>query len=259
MNQIEQTTAIEDVRTAEYWAKGVAQWLSGNPFTPIQNFEFNILKAKILHATAQEVSTLWPKIHKRIIEYEGPKDSSSSPDALSKLIETGSATYYVYTEQALVSAVSASEVYFKDRLTYAIQNDKRLLNRLMDREIKVKRLLDTGLDLSENIGMLIVEKMNFQNLDSVKNEYKKMFGFEPFDNEELNELKKIFAIRHAIVHKSGIADHLFISETGLNYEVGSRLFFKRDEILQMIEFIEKIVTKIDSMLNKKLSLGELTT
>ena len=261
MNQIEQTTKIEDVRTAEYWVKGIDQCISGNPFTPIQNFEFNILKAKILHATAQEVSTLWPKIHNRIIKYEGPKDISISSllDALSKLIETGSATYHVYTEQALVSAVSASEVYFKDRLVYAIQNDKRSLNRFLDKEIKVKRILDAGLDLSENIGMLIVEKMNFQNLDNVQNEYKKLFGFEPVTNEELNELKKIFAIRHAIVHKSGIVDHLFISKTGLDYKVGDRLFFERDEILQMIEFIEKIVTKIDSMLNKKLSLGELTT
>ena len=257
MNQIEQTTEIEDVRTAEYWAKGFAQCLSG--FTPIQNFEFNILKAKILHATAQEVSTLWPKIHKRIIKCEGPKDISSLLDALSKLIETGSATYHVYTEQALVSAVSASEVYFKDRLAYAIQSDKRLLNRFLDKEIKVKRILDTGLDLSENIGMLIVEKMKFQNLDNVKNEYKKLFGFEPFTNEELNELKKIFAIRHVIVHRSVIVDHLFISETGLDYPVGNRLFFKRDEILQMIVFIEKIVTRIDSVLNKKLSSGELTT
>jgi len=259
MNQIEQKTEMEDTYTAEYLVKGIDQYRSGNPFTPIQNFEFNILKAKILHATAQEVSTLWPKIHKRITKCEGPKDISSLLDALSKLIETGSATYHVYTEQALVSAVSASEVYFKDRLANAIQNDERLLNHFIEKKIKVKRILDTGLDLSENIGMLIVEKMNFQNLDDVKNGYKKLFGFEPFTKEELKKLKEIFAIRHVIVHKSGIADHLFISETGLDYKVGSRLFFKRDEILQMIEFIEKIVTKIDSVLNKKLSLGELTT
>jgi len=238
--------SIADLLTAEFWVKSFAHE-GVITLVPIQNFEFNILKAKALHATSQELSTIWPKVLEKM------------PRSDKILADTGFALYYVYTEQALVSAVSASEVYFKDRLAYAIQNDKRLLNRLMDREIKVKRILDTGLDLSENIGMLIVEKMNFQNLDSVKNEYKKMFGFEPFDNEELNELKKIFAIRHAIVHKSGIADHLFISETGLDYKVGSRLFFKRDEILQMIEFVEKIVTKIDSMLNKKISLGELTT
>ncbi|KAF5416576.1 MAG: hypothetical protein C5S49_04580 [Candidatus Methanogaster sp.] len=258
MNQIEQSKEIEDVRTAEYWAKGFAQWLSGNPFTPIQNFEFNILKAKILHATAQEVSTLWPTIHKRIIKCERPKDISSLLDALSKLIETGSATYHVYTEQALVSAVSASEVYFKDEMANAIQSDTRLLNRFLDKGIKVKRILDAGLDLSEDIGTLIVENTNFQILDNVQKEYERVFGFEPFTKEELKKLKEIFAIRHVIVHKSGIVDHLFISETGLAYQVGNRLFFERDEILHMIGFIEKIVIKIDSILNKKLSSGELT-
>ena len=241
---------ISDLFTAEFWAKLFAEWGSFDQEsqvtkTPIQNFEFNILKAKLLHSTAQDVGSIWKNMAGKM---QG-----------EKLAEAGLALYYVYTEQALVSAVSASEVYFKDRLAYAIQNDKRLLNRLMDKEIRVKRILDTGLDLSDNIGMLIMEKMNFQNLDNVKNEYKKLFGFEPFTSEELKKLKEIFAIRHAIVHKSGIADHLFISETRLDYEVGSRLFFKRDEILQMIVFIEKIVTRIDSVLNKKLSLGELTT
>ena len=235
---------VEHLLTAEFWAELFAQKKTST-LSPIQNFEFNILKAKLLHSTAQDVGSIWQNMSEKI---QG-----------EKLAEAGLALYFVYTEQALVSAVSASEVYFKDTLAYAIQNNKRLLNRYADKEIKVKRILEIDMDLSENIGMLIVEKMNFQNLDSVKNEYKKLFGFEPFANEELNELKKIFAIRHVIVHKSGIVDHLFISKTGLDYEVGSKLFFERDKILQMIEFIEKIVIKIDSVLNKKLSSGELTT
>jgi hypothetical protein len=173
-----------------------------------------------------------------------------SPEAA----EIGFALYYVYTEQALVSAVSASEAYFKDILAFAIKNDKRLLNSFSDRDIKVKRILDSGLDLSDDIGILIVENMNFQNLDNVKNEYKKLFGFEPFSKEEIKKLKEIFSIRHVIVHKSGIVDHLFISETRLNYQVGQRLFFKRDEILEMIQFIDDIVTKIDTKINQKLRI-----
>jgi len=228
---------VEHLLTAEFWAELFAQ-KKHSTLSPIQNFEFNVLKAKLLHSTAQDVGSIWQNMFEKI---QG-----------EKLAEAGLALYFVYTEQALVSAVSASEVYFKDTLAYAIQNNKRLLNRYADKEIKVKRILEIDMDLSENIGMLIVEKMNFQNLDNVKNEYKKLFGFEPFTSEELKKLQEIFAIRHAIVHKSGIADHLFISETGLDYKVGNRLFFERDEILQMIEFIEKIVTKIDSVLNKKL-------
>ncbi|MEK6977166.1 MAG: hypothetical protein AABX40_02040 [Candidatus Hydrothermarchaeota archaeon] len=205
--------------------------------TPIQNFKFNVLKARVLQATALEISDNFPKIYKKI-----------SAESTISFADVGLALYHVYTEQALVTAVSASEAYFKDRLAYAIQNDKRLLNRFADKELKVKRILDAGLDLSNAIGILIVENMNFQILGNVQIEYKRIFDFEPFTKEELKKLKEIFAIRHVIVHKSGIADHLFISETGLNYQVGNRLFFERDEILRMIEFIDRTVSKINSKL-----------
>ena len=230
--------SIIKLGTAEFWAELFAQERQSS--IPIQNFEFNILKAKALYETSKNVNIIWQKT------LEGKQYSDE------KSVEIGFALYYVYTEQALVSAVSATEVYFKDRLAHAILNDARLLNHFIEREIKVKRIIDMGLDLSENIGILIVEKMSFQILDNVQREYKRLFGFEPLTEEELNILKEIFAIRHVIVHKSGIVDHLFISETGLNYQVGNRLFFEREQIMQMIEFIENIVKKIDSKLNLKL-------
>jgi hypothetical protein len=227
---------IDVLSTAEFWAKLYAKGRKSS--VPIQNFGFNILKAKALHETSKNVATIWEKT----LEKKQYSDE--------KLVEIGFALYYVYTEQALVSAVSAAEVYFKDRLAHAIQNDNRLLRRFMDKEIKLKRIFEMGLDLSENIGILIVEKMNFQILDNIQNEYKRLFGFEPFTQDELEKLKEIFSIRHVIVHKSGIVDHLFISETGLDYQVGDSLFFEREEILQKIEFIEKIVTEFDSKLNE---------
>lgn len=244
---------IFELATAEFWAKLFAEEKlfdqgSHAVRTPIQNFEFNILKAKVLHSTAENVSTIWQEMIEKM-----PK---SGKKAAIDVINKGLALYFVYTEQALVSAVSASEVYFKDKLAYAIQNDSRLLNHYMDRQIKVRRILDAGLNLSEDIGILIVENMNFQILDEIQKEYKKLFGFEPFTKDELKKLKEIFAIRHVIVHKSGIVDHFFISETGSDYPIGKRFFFKRNEILQMIEFIEKIVIKIDTMLKEKLLVGE---
>ncbi len=227
---------LSDLFTAEFWAEFLAQAISDSFKTPIQNFKFNILKAKALHATAKEISHIWQKMLEKM------------PESDAEIVFV---LYYVYTEQALVSAVSASEVYFKDILAYTIQNDNRLLNRYLDKEIKIKRILDAGLNLSDNIGILIVESMNFQSLDNVRDEYKRVLSFDPFTKEELKKLKEIFAIRHLIVHKSGIVDHMFISVTGLDYQVGQRLVFKRDEILQMIDFIEKIVTKIDSHLSPK--------
>lgn len=230
---------IDVLSKAEFWAELYAKGVKNN--TPILNFEFNILKARALYETSQNVNLIWQKT----LEKKQYTDK--------RKIEIGFALYYVYTEQALVSAVSATEVYFSDRLAYEIQNDTRLINRFMDKEIKLKRIINMGLDLSENIGNLIVEKMNFQILDNVQSEYKRLFGFELFTQDELKKLKEIFAIRHLIVHKSGIVDHLFISETGLDYQLGDRLFFEREETLQNIDFIENIVTKIDSRLDEKMN------
>lgn len=230
---------IDVLSKAEFWAELYAKGVKNN--TPILNFEFNILKARALYETSQNVNLIWQKT----LEKKQYADK--------RKIEIGFALYYVYTEQALVSAVSATEVYFSDRLAYEIQNDTRLINRFMDKEIKLKRIINMGLDLSENIGNLIVEKMNFQILDNVQSEYKRLFGFELFTQDELKKLKEIFAIRHLIVHKSGIVDHLFISETGLDYQLGDRLFFEREETLQNIDFIENIVTKIDSRLDEKMN------
>lgn len=230
---------IDVLSKAEFWAELYAKEVKNN--TPILNFEFNILKAIALYETSQNVNLIWQKT----LEKKQYADK--------RKIEIGFALYYVYTEQALVSAVSATEVYFSDRLAYEIQNDTRLINRFMDKEIKLKRIINMGLDLSENIGNLIVEKMNFQILDNVQSEYKRLFGFELFTQDELKKLKQIFAIRHLIVHKSGIVDHLFISETGLDYQLGDRLFFEREETLQNIDFIENIVTKIDLRLDEKMN------
>lgn len=202
-----------DSFTAEFWAELLAEAISDTLKTPIQNFKFNILKAKALHATAMEVSYIWEKMLEKVTE--------SNAEIVLVL-------YYVYTEQALVTAVSASEVYFKDRLAYAIQNEKRLLKRYLDKEITVKRILDTDLNLSEDIGILIVENLNLQ-IEEVQKEYKRVFCFEPFTKDELKRLKEILKIRNVIVHKSGIVDHLFVSETELDYQVGQRLFFERDE------------------------------
>jgi len=235
----EEKPAIRDFLTAEYWAKGISEqeWTST---TPIENFQFSMLKARILQATSQNIIKLWDNLCKKM--------------GMTSLLEwavTGLASYYVYTEQALVVTVSASEIYFKDRLAYTIQNDSRILKRFLEKEIKVKRIVETGLDLSKEIGNLIVENINFQDLDEIRKIYEKVYGFEPFTKEELKSLEIIFAVRHLIVHRAGIVDHKFVSETEADYKIGQRIYFERAQILQMIEFVNETITKIDAKIEAK--------
>lgn len=256
---------ISEIFTAEFWAKGWAKDDHAKTFTPIQTFEINILKAKVLIASAQEIMQIWPSIHERIIEdEEGPDDAVieeeeeenvSFEEALEKVIDffgTGLISYFVYTEQALVTAVSATEVYLKDRFAYSIQKQPNVLKQFSDREIKVKRLLDVGPDLSNDIGTLIAEKIDFQKLDNVQQEYNRVFSFDIFSESDLEELKKIFAIRHLIVHKSGVIDQAFLSKTDRDCELGERLCLERVEVIQIIKTVEEIITNIEHKLNKKI-------
>lgn len=229
--------------------------------TPIEIFEFEILKAKILYETSQEIQIVWPKILNKTVENKKRKDVTNFLDfvellsnAILDVGKSGLATYFVYTEQALVSAVTASEVYFRNKLFDTVQNDKRILKSFSDTPIKIERIIETDLDILTILADCVVSDKNFQNISEVQKYYKKAFGsdFELCSEPELKELNKIFSIRHVIVHKAGIFDRKFNSETGLNYEIGKRHIFRRNEIIQMINFLEDIITNLNLKIDNKL-------
>lgn len=218
---------------------------------PIKNFEYNILKSKLLYMTSQEVGNILPRIISRISKY-GQKESVFDHEfEIEKGLIVHIKSYHIYAEQALISAVSASDVYFKDKLSYEITKDKIVLKKFSEKQIDVKRILDIGLNLSYDIGKLITEKEDFQSVEYIQKEYKKAFDFDPFDDTELKELRKIFAIRHLIIHRAGIVDHKFIRDTGLDYKIGESFIISLDEILDMINFMEKTIIELDQKIDNR--------
>ena len=146
---------MDELFTAEFWAMEVAQVEYDKSFTPFQNFKSNILKSKILIYTAQEIKDVWPKIHNHLSDFNINDKSTNWKTFLDELFsyaQTGLTSYYVYTEQALVTAITAMESYFINKLAYLIQNDPRLINRFLEKNIKLKRLVDYKLNISDNIG-----------------------------------------------------------------------------------------------------------
>jgi hypothetical protein len=244
------------ILTAEFWAKGAAETNVYQKYTPFRNFKFNILKARILAASAQVISKIWPEVHDKIYpqDIDEINDLQTLLHSLFEFFESGLASYYVYTEQALVTAVTASETYLKNRLASIIQNDKRILKQFLDKEIKVKRILDLKFDLKDDIGKLIVEDNDFQKIDNVEKIYKNKLSVELFTKKEKMILKRIFSIRHLIVHRSGIIDQTFISEMGIDCKIGTRICYERDEILRMIKFIDELVTNIESNIFSKFEM-----
>lgn len=264
---------IGDDMSAEKLVKLFAPIFQQISKIPIDNFEFNILKAKILYATAIEIETVWPRISVRLAQYEREKSKTEKKETLLLFIEAlvkffgnGAASYFVYTEYALVTAISALEIYFRDRFIYEIKNNKKSLDRLSDIEIriKVKRLLEISHDMSDNIDKLVLDSKNFQSLQDIKEIYKKLFD-KPFigRDEELKEIEKIFVIRHLIIHRGGIVDEKFLQKFRddkkllyrklLDFElnnlnIGEKLILDRDQIIKIINFIENVIIDLDSSL-----------
>lgn len=228
--------------------------------TPIQKFEFNISKSRILYGTAQELKDIWPKIAGVIqkpdthINY----DIVYLPESLISFFKYGAASYFVYTEQALVSAVSAAEIYFRDKLESEFQKDKRILRIFGDRKIDLRRILDIWSDLNA-ICKLVIEKEDFQNIDDVQRLYKNVFGFEPLKDKEKRELDKIFIIGRYLGHRGGIVDYEFVQkfldykllDFELYYKIGKRIWLERDQILLIINFIEKIIMELEKMIEHR--------
>ena len=244
---------LEELFSAEFWAEGFAKGMKKGRLSPIQNFKANILKSMVLYVTSKNISEIWPKIDAILNKEKGKIFDDgffSIIETLLNSLETGVSAYFVYTEQALVSAVSAMEVYFKDRLIASINRDKRLLNPFSEKQVSVGRIIDFQLELDPNIGGLIVEKLNLQDLEEVRKNYKKIYGFYPFTKNELDRLEFIFNSRHIIIHNSGFVDRE-ISYKNKSFSPGQRIFFDRKEIIDMIRFINELIIGLDSKIELK--------
>ncbi len=257
-NKIELLKKFNELFKAETWAKNWAESMSNEELTPITNFEINIMMAKILAASALEIMEIWPKVYDRIAGNnedwfgEEPKLSESKLETgFGDFADIGFISYFAYTEQALVSAVSAVEIYLKDRFIYSLKLDQRRLRRFSEKQVKIKQLMDIGQDISGIVAELIAEGIPFQKLDAVQDAYNKIYGFEPFSDEELEKLVRIFETRHLIVHKAGIADKKFISITESKFDIGNRIYLERKEVVEMINDIKSIITNLESKLTER--------
>src|SRR5690606_3118709 len=67
------------------------------------------------------------------------------------------------------------------------------------------------------------------------------------DNDEYFNLNLLFQKRHLLSHTEGIVDGKYIEKSGdSNYKVGQRIIVKENDVLQLIEIIQKIVKQIRS-------------
>lgn len=253
----------EKITYAEGIMKMISEQQLENPLTPIQNFKYNMLKARILAILSQEIVNVWPMISKKLIEKKhriwSKRDMNELEETIDDFaihIESGITSYTVFTHQALVLVVSSMETYLKDKLADTIKKDPRLLNPHSDKDIKIRRIIECGLDLKDDIGKLIVEKIKFQQLKQVNEHYEKTFGFKPLSKKNIKNINKILQMRHVIVHNSGYIDKKYLSNVKSKLREGQLLVIHRDELLRIIDYVEKIVSDVESQLSQKYSMNE---
>ena len=196
-------TVGDDLLIAEGFVRLFSEAVMKSSPKSIDIFNYNIQKAKILLGLSYKIMDVLPLIVEYSKEPEAPP--SSSPwigliSGIEKAIERGSASYFVFTEQAVVTSVSATEIYYRDRLAESINSDLRIAKRFANKEIyiTIDQLFQIDFELKSEIGIFLVEKIDFQKVDNSISSYEKAFG-NKFGNKMLNHdeivtLKKIFEI-----------------------------------------------------------------
>ncbi len=253
-NEIDVEGIINEITSAEYWASQFGKdWAEKMP-DPIQNFDFNIYKAKMINDTVEDViETIEKRKDKELL-----KEIQEEEEDLifSDWVHSALACYYGHTEQSLVATITAFETYLKDRIILALKNDARILNDLGNKKITVSEILEKGPDLRGNLHKIIGRKINLDswNPKEINQTYNDIFSFEPLEEEEIKVMKEIFQIRHIIVHNGGIIDQEFQSKTDLEGEgikVGNIYVLERDRVDKYRNFFSKIAHRIEDKMQEK--------
>jgi uncharacterized Zn finger protein (UPF0148 family) len=97
----------------------------------------------------------------------------------------------------------------------------------------------------------------FQNLEIGDQYWKDLIGESYIDwlsESEYGRLNILFQKRHLLAHTEGIVDEKYIEKSkDLAYKVGQRIVIKENDVLEIVELINKLVDKI----RKKLALNKV--
>jgi len=94
----------------------------------------------------------------------------------------------------------------------------------------------------------------FQRLEQGSNLWKELIGcgYSDWLNEiELNNLNILFQKRHILSHNEGIVDDKYLKNSNdATYVIGQRIVISKNDILSLIEYLEKLTTEINKSLNQ---------
>lgn len=155
----------------------------------------------------------------------------------------------VLLEQALVTAVTALEVYLYDVTIEAVAKNmyiqRRFTGRLQER-FSYKALLEARGDLGLALGRVVADSYSFYKPDSLAKHLSILMGDSaPMkDYVDKAEFMRILALRNLVVHRAGIVDKEFKERTGYKGRTGSPVSIARAAVEGAMAFAVRLAKQV---------------
>lgn len=245
---------VKTLYSAEFWAKHFGKNWNENMPNSIENFDFNIDKSRVLHIAAKNLNEIWEKVEDAEIDWENLETDQEEDVAILRWRNLGLACYYSFTEQSLVSIITAFEAYIKDRIVQGFKNNPRILENQGQKKISIEEILEKKYDIIDKLPEIVGKKVDidFWNPVSINKTYDKLFGITPLTDKDIEIVNNAFQIRHIIVHNGGVIDEDIIKKTTLtNLNIGDRYVLTREEVERYCNYFKNLTHKIEKTLTDK--------
>ena len=155
----------------------------------------------------------------------------------------------VLLEQALVTAVTALEVYLKDVTTEVVARNRFLekrFSRQLHNSLRYRDVTNAGWDSGLAAGKVVGESYDFYDPKSVAKHLRTLLGEKaPLrDTREQSEFARILAYRHLIVHRAGIVSRQFRQQTGYRGSLDEPVAIRREFVEQGLRLVLNVGNKV---------------
>lgn len=160
------------------------------------------------------------------------------------------------TRQGIVLVWSAVEVLARDSFVFLLNRHPILAEKLLAEQANRKRfsveridwqtLAAYGYDLSGSLGTLLISKADLSSVPAIRESYGALFPCATDLRKSLADrrLWDLCNKRNLIVHRRGIVDQQYLSNTGETLPLGADLWIAPDEVEDLLEAALHIGTEI---------------
>jgi hypothetical protein len=149
---------------------------------------------------------------------------------LSFAISAGWTAFESMTTDLWIDAVNSRPKLLARRLTAALKKREQVDSI----GVSLNALSEHGFDISQRLGTVLFPRFDFSKSSGMTSAFAALFGEEAVSILGDDNLKRLAAYRHVIVHRGGRADARFIEATGVEIQEGSLVELRGTETLSLL-------------------------